>query len=200
MLDRSEIEYRTLFSLCSQVMLALRQLPQPVIARVHGHATAAGCQLVASCDLAVASEAATFATPGVKIGLFCTTPMIPLVRAIAPKQAFEMLMTAKPISADEAQRRGLINRVVPLHQLDAAIQELTDAIVAASYEIVRLGKRAFYATATLDEADAYTIASEVMTANAMLPDAVEGIAAFLQKRKPVWPSTLTTEPTEPSSA
>src|SRR5262249_33507642 len=163
MVGRSHSEYRDLFSLCSAVMGKLRQLPQPVIARVHGPATAAGCQLVAACDLAVAVESATFATPGVKIGLFCTTPMVPLVRAIPAKTALEMLLTGRPISAQEALARGLINRVVPADELDAAVAELADAILAASPLTVRLGKRAFYDQLALDEAEAYRRASEVMT-------------------------------------
>lgn len=182
----AEAEYHDLFSLCSTVMLKLRRLPQPVIARVQGPATAAGCQLVAACDLAVAVESATFATPGVKIGLFCTTPMVPLVRAVPAKTAMEMLLTGKPISAREALARGLLNRVVPAEALDAAVQEFTDAIAAASPAVVRLGKEAFYRQLHLGEAPAYELATDVMTANAAMPDAREGMAAFLQKRRPVW--------------
>jgi enoyl-CoA hydratase/carnithine racemase len=181
-----DAEYHDLFALCSAVMLKLRRLPQPVIARVQGPATAAGCQLVAACDLAVAAESATFATPGVKIGLFCTTPMVPLVRAVPAKTAMEMLLTGKPISAQEALARGLINRAVPSDQLDAAVREFTDAIVAASPATVRLGKEAFYRQLHLGEAAAYELATDVMTANAAMPDAREGMAAFLQKRPPVW--------------
>ena len=186
MVYRSEEEYRDLFSLCSAVMQRLRRLPQPVIARVQGPATAAGCQLVAACDLAVADESATFATPGVKIGLFCTTPMVPLVRAVPAKAAMEMLLTGKPISARQALAWGLINRAVPAAQLDDAVGEFTDAIVAASPATVRLGKEAFYRQLHLGEPDAYELATEVMTCNAGLHDAREGIAAFLQKRRPVW--------------
>src|SRR2546423_1471116 len=144
MIGCPEENYRQLFTLCSRVMLQFRKLPQPVIARVQGMATAAGCQLVAACDLAVASEEATFATPGVKIGLFCTTPMVPLVRAIQPKAALEMLLTGEPISAERALELGLVNRVVQAAQLDDAVQELVDAILASSPLTVRLGKRAFY--------------------------------------------------------
>src|SRR5436190_22427172 len=154
LVGRSEADYHELFSLCSAVMQQLRRLPQPVIARVHGLATAAGCQIVAACDLAVAAEGAAFATPGVKIGLFCTTPMVPLVRAIPPKPALEMLLTGKPISAQRAFELGLVNRVVPADQLDAAVQEYVDAILASSPLTVRLGKAAFYEQLALDEASA----------------------------------------------
>jgi enoyl-CoA hydratase/carnithine racemase len=157
-----------------------------VIARVHGTATAAGCQLVAACDLAVAAESATFATPGVKIGLFCTTPMVPLVRAVPAKAAMEMLLTGRPVSAAQALAWGLVNRVVPADQLDAAVAELVVAIQEASPAVVRLGKAAFYDQLHLDEADAYGCATEVMTDNALAPDAQEGMQAFLQKRRPRW--------------
>lgn len=183
---RSEADYRELFALCSRVMLQLRRLPQPVIARVQGVATAAGCQLVAACDLAVAAEGAAFATPGVKIGLFCTTPMVPLVRAVPPKPALEMLLTGKPISARRAYELGLVNRVVPADELDAAVEEYADAILAASPLTVRLGKAAFYDQLALDEATAYGRATEVMTDNATRCDAQEGVRAFLEKRRPQW--------------
>lgn len=186
MIDRDEAAYRALFSLCSRVMQRLRALSQPVIARVHGPATAAGCQLVAACDLAVAAESATFATPGVKIGLFCSTPMVPLCRAVPPRLALEMLLTGQPISAAQALARGLVNRVVPVEALDAAIGEYTAAIVASSPLTVRLGKQAFYRQLSLGEADAYALATEVMTDNALRRDAQEGMAAFLQKRPPHW--------------
>jgi enoyl-CoA hydratase/carnithine racemase len=186
MVGRSEAEYRELFSSCSRMMLRLRALPQPVIARVQGTATAAGCQIVAACDLAVAAEGATFATPGVKIGLFCTTPMVPLVRAVPDKAAMEMLLTGAPIPADRALALGLVNRVVPPDGLDAAIGELTDAILAASPVAVRIGKRAFYELRDLDEPAAYARAGDVMTDNALRHDAQEGISAFLQKRPPTW--------------
>src|SRR5713226_4127014 len=143
MIGCSEECYRDLFTQCSSVMMQLRRLPQPVIARVQGMATAAGCQLVAACDLAVAAENATFATPGVKIGLFCTTPMVPLVRAIPAKAALEMLLTGKAISAKRALELGLVNRVVPMGELDAAVTELVEAILASSPFVVRLGKAAF---------------------------------------------------------
>jgi enoyl-CoA hydratase/carnithine racemase len=182
----SEPEYRDLFSLCSRVMEQFRRLPQPVIARVHGMATAAGCQLVAACDLVVAADGAAFATPGVKIGLFCTTPMVPLVRAIPPKPAMEMLLTGQPISAQRAYELGLVNCVVPAEDLDRTVQQYVDAILASSPMTVRLGKAAFYDQLALDEATAYMRATDVMTDNALRRDAQEGIEAFLHKRKPAW--------------
>lgn len=183
---RDEHEYRTLFERCSRVMLKLRQIPQPVIARVHALATAAGCQMVAACDLAVATTEARFATPGVKIGLFCTTPMVPLVRSIPAKVAMEMLVTGQPISAQRAYEIGLINRVVPADQLDATIAEFTAAIVASSPLVLQLGKQAFYHEQPMPEAAAYQHAVQVMTTNAATHDAQEGITAFLQKRPPQW--------------
>jgi enoyl-CoA hydratase/carnithine racemase len=182
----SETSYRELFALCARVMLGLRRLPQPVLARVQGVATAAGCQLVAACDLAVAAEEATFATPGVKIGLFCTTPMVPLVRAVPAKAAMEMLLTGKPISARRALELGLVNRVVPAAELDGAIHDYVEAILASSPMTVRLGKAAFYELLPLDETAAYEQAVEVMTGNALRHDAQEGMEAFLKKRRPVW--------------
>jgi enoyl-CoA hydratase/carnithine racemase len=186
MVGCSESAYRDLFALCSDVMQRFRRLPQPVIARVHGLATAAGCQLVAACDLAVAAEGASFATPGVKIGLFCTTPMVPLVRAVPAKPAMEMLLTGKPISAQRAYELGLVNRVVPADQLDAAVQEYVEAVLASSPLTVRLGKAAFYDQLALDEPAAYERATDVMTDNAVRRDAQEGMTAFLQKRRPTW--------------
>jgi len=186
MVGCSEESYRELFSLCSEVMLRLRRLQQPVIARVQGMATAAGCQLVAACDLAVAADTAIFATPGVKIGLFCTTPMVPLVRAIPAKAALEMLLTGAPITAQRAWQLGLINRVVPLSDIDAAITEYVDAILTYSPMTIRLGKAAFYNQQPLDEWTAYEQATDVMIDNALCAEAQEGIQAFLQKRRPVW--------------
>src|SRR5262249_51773807 len=186
MVGRSHSEYQELFALCSAVMTKLRRLPQPVIARVQGPATAAGCQLVAACDLAVAVESATFATPGVKIGLFCTTPMVPLVRAVPAKAAMEMLLTGKPVTAQQALAWGLVNRVVSAEQLDATVREYTDAILTSSPMVVRLGKQAFYQQLHLGEPDAYEMATEVMTDNAGRRDAQEGMSAFLQKRPPRW--------------
>jgi enoyl-CoA hydratase/carnithine racemase len=186
MVGRTENDYRELFELCSQVMLGLRRLSQPVIARVHGVATAAGCQLVAACDLAVAGEEATFATPGVKIGLFCTTPMVPLVRAVPAKAALEMLLTGTPISARRALELGLVNRVVSTSDLDIEIKSLTDAIVAMSPLVIRTGKRAFYDIEGRPEQDSYERAVPIMTQSALFGDAQEGITAFLRKRPPRW--------------
>jgi enoyl-CoA hydratase/carnithine racemase len=189
MTGKSETEYRKLFSSCSAVMQGLRSLTQPVIARVQGIATAAGCQLVASCDLAVAAAEAQFATPGVKIGLFCTTPMVPLVRAVPAKVALEMLFTGQPIAAERALAAGLVNRVVAADQLDTAIDEYCAAIIASSPRVLGLGKRAFYDQLSCDEATAYERAVEIITHNATQPDAQEGIRAFLEKRAPNWDFT-----------
>jgi enoyl-CoA hydratase/carnithine racemase len=167
-------------------MEAIRKLPQPVIAQVHGLATAAGCQLVASCDLVVAAEEASFATPGVKIGLFCTTPGVALVRAVGPKKAMEMLLTGMPISAREAEGAGLVNRVVPAASLEQETMKLAQQIAAASSGTVALGKRAFYEQLPLDRPAAYEAAQKVMVENALAPDAREGIGAFLEKRPPKW--------------
>jgi enoyl-CoA hydratase/carnithine racemase len=189
MRGREVEDYAGLFAVCARVMQRIHQLPQPVIARVQGLATAAGCQLVAACDLAVAAESARFATPGVKIGLFCTTPMVPLVRNIAPKVAMEMLLTGQPISAQKALAAGLVNAVVAEDQLDAAVQEYVDAILSSSPQVIALGKREFYEQLPLAENEAYARAVEVMTKNAVMRDAQEGIAAFLEKRKPQWEGT-----------
>jgi enoyl-CoA hydratase/carnithine racemase len=186
MVGRSEGEYRDLFALCSRVMLGLRRMPQPVIARVQGMATAAGCQLVAACDLAVAAEEATFATPGVKIGLFCTTPMVPLVRAVPAKAAMEMLLTGAPIPARRALELGLVNRVVPGETLDSTVEDLAEKIADMSPLVIRTGKRAFYQIDGLDEPAAYARAVPIMTENASFQDAQEGISAFLEKRPPRW--------------
>jgi enoyl-CoA hydratase/carnithine racemase len=189
MAGKTEAAYRDLFDLCTRVMLGLRNLPQPVIARVHGIATAAGCQLVASCDLAVAAEEATFATPGVKIGLFCTTPMVPLVRVVPAKAAMEMLLTGEAVSARRALELGLVNRVVKSAELDAEIRSLTDAITSMSPLVNRLGKKAFYEIQGLAEPDAYARACPIMTENAACHDAQEGMTAFLEKRAPRWSGT-----------
>jgi enoyl-CoA hydratase/carnithine racemase len=186
MVGCSETVYQELFGLCSGVMQQFRRLPQPIIARVQGLATAAGCQLVAACDLAVAAEGATFATPGVKIGLFCTTPMVPLVRAIPSKTALEMLLTGKVISAQRALELGLVNRVVAASDLDATIEEYVEAILASSPLTIRLGKAAFYDQLALDEPAAYERATAVMINNALRSDAQEGMTAFLHKRRPTW--------------
>jgi enoyl-CoA hydratase/carnithine racemase len=186
MVGRTEAEYRDLFEACTRMMLALRHLPQPVIARVQGTATAAGCQLVAACDLAVAAEQATFATPGVKIGLFCTTPMIPLVRAIPDKPALEMLLTGAAITARRALEVGLVNRVVTADALDAEVDALCSAIVAVSPTAIRMGKAAFHALKSGPEEAAYHQAVDIITDNALQADAQEGITAFLEKRPARW--------------
>jgi len=184
----SPAEIEELFALCSRVMLRIQEIPQPVIARVHGLATAAGCQLVAACDLAVAAEAATFATPGISIGLFCSTPAVPVVRTVGRKRALEMLFTGDAIDARTACDWGLVNRVVPQAELDAEVQRLASKITSASAETVAIGKRAFYRQVGLLERDAYELASAVMCENAATPDAREGIAAFVEKRRAVWRS------------
>jgi enoyl-CoA hydratase/carnithine racemase len=179
-------EAADLFRLCSDVMAGIQDLPVPVIARVHGMATAAGCQLVAACDLAVAAEDARFATPGVNIGLFCSTPAVPLVRAIGRKRAFEMLLTGTPISAQTALGWGLVNRVVPASELDRNVDELACQIASRSGATITLGKRVFYEQLALDDRSAYSLASEAMVENGASPDAREGIDAFLTRREPRW--------------
>ena len=186
MVGRDAAFFQQLFSTCAEVMETIHSIPQPVIAEVQGIATAAGCQLVASCDLAVAAAEARFATPGVKIGLFCTTPMVALTRAVGAKKAMEMLLTGEPITASEALAAGLVNRVVPAAELRAATRALADRIAASSPYVVGLGKRAFYRQLHLDEAEAYRLATETMTDNARRRDAQEGMSAFLQKRPPRW--------------
>jgi enoyl-CoA hydratase/carnithine racemase len=181
-----EQEYASLFALCTEVMEAIRKLPQPVIAQVQGIATAAGCQLAATCDLVVAAEDATFATPGVKIGLFCTTPAVALARAVTPKKAMEMLLTGSPISAREAEAAGLVNRVVPAAQLAEETMKVARQICSASSYTVALGKRAFYEQLPLDRPAAYGVAQKAMVENAVAPDAQEGMRAFLEKRAPKW--------------
>lgn len=186
MTGRGEEDYRLLFDTCTKLMLRLQEIPQPVIAQVQGVATAAGCQLVAACDLAVASETASFATPGVRIGLFCTTPMIPLVRAIGRKRALEMLLTGCPVGAATAAEWGLVNRVVPAAGLKRATLDLAARIAEASSFTVGLGKAAFYKQHGLTERAAYDIAIDTMCENALAGDAQEGISAFLGKRAPRW--------------
>jgi enoyl-CoA hydratase/carnithine racemase len=184
--DRGRAYFAQMMSACCAMMQAIVALPKPVIAAVQGVATAAGCQLLASCDLAVASEAATFSTPGVDIGLFCSTPMVALSRNIPRKQAMEMLLTGEPISAARAREIGLVNRVVPAgSERDAAIA-LAEAIARKSAYTVKLGKAAFYRQAELSLSDAYRYAAEVMTENMMARDAEEGIGAFIEKREPIW--------------
>ena len=179
-------QYASLFELCTQVMESIRTLAKPVIAQVQGIATAAGCQLVATCDLAVASEQATFATPGVQIGLFCTTPGVALSRALRPKKAMEMLLTGAPIDAREAQQAGLVNRVVPADQLEQETMKLAQQIISASGPVIALGKQAFYEQLALDSSDAYQMAEKVMVENCLSEDAQEGMSAFLEKRSPKW--------------
>jgi len=178
--------YRALFRQCSDLMMSLTRLPQPVIARVHGIATAAGCQLVASCDLAIAADSARFATPGVNLGLFCSTPMVALTRAVSRKAAMEMLLTGDLVSAERARELGLVNRVVPVDRLDAEVTALARQIAGKSPLTLKIGKEAFYRQAELGMAAAYDYASEVMTTNMLARDAEEGIDAFLEKRAPTW--------------
>lgn len=186
MMERSVNDYRQLFEVCVELMTTIQAIPQPVIAEVHAIATAAGCQLVATCDLAVASAEAKFATPGVRIGLFCSTPMVALTRAIGRKRALEMLLTGTPIDAPTAAEWGLINRVVPTEQLRAETLKLAQQIAEASPLTVGLGKQAFYAQIELDQAQAYRHTKEVMSLNALAEDAQEGMGAFLEKRQPCW--------------
>ena len=178
--------YQALFQQCSRLMQTIVRLPQPVIAKVHGVATAAGCQLVASCDLAVAAATARFATPGVNIGLFCSTPMVALSGTIGRKQAMEMLLTGEMIDAAQAVRYGLINRAVPPGALDQEVSDLARAIASKSPLVLAIGKEAFYRQLELGLSAAYDYASEVMTRNMLARDAEEGIDAFLEKRAPVW--------------
>ena len=179
-------DYREIFALCTRMMNAIHALPQPVIARVHGMATAAGCQLVAACDLAVASSEARFATPGVKIGLFCTTPMVEVARSIGRKRALELLLTGTPIDAETAADWGLVNRVVAPEDLETATNDLARSIAAASPLTVAMGKQAFYAQIDLGLDAAYEHCQGVMSANAMAADAQEGMSAFIEKRTPTW--------------
>jgi enoyl-CoA hydratase/carnithine racemase len=186
MTGRDINEYRQIFDVCTELMTKLQSIPQPVIAEVQGIATAAGCQLVATCDLAVAAEEAAFATPGVKIGLFCTTPSVALTRAIGRKRALQMLLTGEMVDARTAADWGLINRVVPAAELSAATRELATKVAAASSLVVAIGKQAFYTQIDLDQPKAYAYAKEVMSMNALAADAQEGIGAFLGKRTPCW--------------
>jgi enoyl-CoA hydratase/carnithine racemase len=186
MTGRDINEYRQIFDECCDLMRQIQEIPQPVIAEVQGIATAAGCQLVAACDLAVASEAAAFATPGVKIGLFCTTPMVALTRAIGRKRALQMLLTGEMVNARTAAEWGLINTVVAAEELHAAARSLAERVAEASSLVVAIGKQAFYTQIDLDQEKAYAYAKEVMSMNAMAADAQEGISAFLGKRKACW--------------
>jgi enoyl-CoA hydratase/carnithine racemase len=186
LLDRTLEEERAVFETCTRMMDTIQRVPQPVIAAVQGVATAAGCQLVATCDLAIASEKATFATPGVKIGLFCSTPMVAVSRNIGRKRALEMLLTGRPIDAHTAADWGLVNRVVPAEELDGAALELAHQVSSASPLTLRIGKQAFYRQIDADQPEAYRQMSEVMATNAMTCDAQEGMSAFLEKRRPTW--------------
>jgi len=184
--DPSRAHYEKTFALCAAMMQRIIALPQPVIAAVHGIATAAGCQLVATCDLAVAAEEAHFATPGVNIGLFCSTPMVALSRVVPRKQAMEMLLTGDPIDAPTALRLGLVNRLAPTPQVMEEALALAAEIIAKSPFTLKIGKEAFYRQAELGVAEAYDYASQVTTENMLALDAAEGIDAFLEKRKPTW--------------
>ncbi len=186
MVGREESEYKQIFAVCTELMAKVQSIPQPVIAEVQGMATAAGCQLVATCDLAIAAEEAAFATPGVKIGLFCTTPMVAVSRVVGRKRAMEMLLTGEPIDAHTAADWGLVNRVVASGELRTETLKLARRIVESSELVVSLGKLAYYAQIDLDQPDAYDYAQGVMTQNALAGDAQEGISAFLEKRAPCW--------------
>ena len=186
MVGRDINDYREVFDVCTELMTRVQSIPQPVIAQVQGIATAAGCQLVATCDLAVASDQAAFATPGVKIGLFCTTPMVALSRAIGRKRALQMLMTGDMIDALTAVEWGLINIAVPAAELEQQTRKLAARIAEASSLTVALGKQAFYTQIDLDQPKAYAYAKEVMSMNSLAADAQEGISAFLEKRQACW--------------
>lgn len=186
LVNGGEAEYTAVFEACTRVMEAIRLLPKPVIAQVQGLATAAGCQLVATCDIAVAADNAAFATPGVQIGLFCTTPGVAVARSVMPKKAMEMLLTGKPISAQEALEFGLISRIAPADELEEQVDELARQIASASAHTLALGKAAFYQQIEMDRPSAYQFASKVMVDNLLADDAKEGISAFLEKRQPIW--------------
>jgi enoyl-CoA hydratase/carnithine racemase len=186
MVGRDAAFYERLFDVCTVVMETIHRVPQPVIAKVHGIATAAGCQLVAACDLGIAAEEARFATPGVKIGLFCSTPMVPLSRAVGRKRALQMLLTGDLVDASTAADWGLVNLVVPADELDATVAALVEKIARSSPLTVGIGKEAFYRQIDLDEHGAYELTRTVMSANAQAGDAQEGMTAFLEKRAPEW--------------
>ncbi|MEP6588614.1 MAG: enoyl-CoA hydratase [Polaromonas sp.] len=179
--------YQKLFAQCTRMMLGIQNLPVPVIARVQGLATAAGCQLVAQSDLALAASCASFGVNGIDVGLFCATPSVPLVRNMLPKQAMEMLLTGEFITADEARARGLVNRVVPLEALDAEVEKLVQAIVSKPREAVAMGKALFYKQRESGVEAAYQLAGQTMACNMMHPVAQEGVQAFIEKRTPQWP-------------
>jgi enoyl-CoA hydratase/carnithine racemase len=186
LVGRTQEEEQEVFDVCTRMMDTIQRVPQPVIAAVQGIATAAGCQLVATCDLAIAAAEARFATPGVKIGLFCSTPMVAVSRNIGRKRALEMLLTGRPIDAQTAADWGLVNRVVPAAELDAAALELANQVAAASPLTLRIGKHAFYRQIDVGQDDAYCLMSRTMAENAMTADAQEGMTAFLEKRQPTW--------------
>ena len=183
---RKESYYKSLFQQCSRMMMMLNKIPQPVIARVHGIATAAGCQLVGACDLAVASEDARFATSGINVGLFCSTPSVPVSRNIPRKQAMELLLTGEFIDANTALKWGLINRIAPGEKLDEEVQKLADAILSKSSVAIFTGKKMFYEQLEKHMEDAYDFAGEIMACNMMAEDVNEGIDAFMKKRTAVW--------------
>ena len=186
MIGRGLKDYQEVFDTCSAFMMKIQDMPQPFIAQVHGIATAAGCQLVAACDLAVAEENTLFGTPGVRLGIFCTTPAIPVVRAIGRKRALEMLFTGRMVSAKEAEQFGLVNKVVPMDKLEGETKAMAEKIAEASSLTLKIGKSAFYAQVNLSDVQAYDIGNEVMVGNLFADDAAEGIRAFLEKRKPQW--------------
>jgi enoyl-CoA hydratase/carnithine racemase len=186
MVGRDVNEYRRIFDVCTELMTKVQSIPQPVIAEVQGIATAAGCQLVATCDLAVASEEAAFATPGVRIGLFCTTPMVALSRAVGRKRALQMLLTGEMVNARTAVDWGLVNTVVPAGELKGETRRLAAKVGESSSFTVGLGKQAYYAQIDLDQPRAYAYAKDVMTMNSLAADAQEGVSAFLEKRSPSW--------------
>lgn len=187
--NRSEPYYKSVFSACSRMMQSIIALPQPVIACVHGIATAAGLQLVATCDLAIADEKSRFGTPGVNIGLFCSTPMVAVSRKAQRKKMMEMLLTGEMLDASEALVQGLINRAVPADQLEDTVAAMAAKIVSKSPAVVKIGKQAFYRQLEMPLADAYAYASDVMTQNMLIDDATEGMTAFMEKRAPVWKGT-----------
>lgn len=186
MIDRPDDYYAELFATCTRMMEGIHALPQPVIAKVQGIATAAGCQLVASCDLAVASTDVWFATPGVSIGLFCSTPLVPVSRAVGHKRAMQMLLTGDPVPAETAVEWGLINKAVPEDQLDEAVRDLANKILRFSPRTIATGKHAYYSQANLPEGAAYEITEPIMASSAAGDDAQEGMSAFLEKRQPTW--------------
>ena len=189
MVNRELDDQREIFDVCTRMMQAVQAVPQPVIAQVHGVAAAAGCQLVATCDLAIAAEGTKFFTPGVRIGLFCSTPMVALSRAVSRKRAMEMLLTGEPIDAATAVDWGLINRAVPAERLEDEVMDLVARLAASSPLTVAIGKRAFYEQIDLSQELAYERMAETMATNAMACDAQEGIDAFLSKREPTWTGT-----------